>query len=80
MRKRKNVGQTMTEYIIIVALCAIGLLLVVTFFGNDIRQIFYTASTSLREGAATDVDYDEDFTKGGGKHQVGGGNGLSGDE
>ncbi len=64
MRNRKSLGQTMTEYIIIVALCAIGLLLVVTFFGNDIRQIFYTASASLREGAATDIDYDGSYGDG----------------
>ena len=64
MRNRKSLGQTMTEYIIIVALCAIGLLLVVTFFGNDIKQIFFTASTSLREGAATDVTYDAAYTDG----------------
>ncbi len=67
MRKRKSLGQTMTEYIIIVALCAIGLLLVVTFFGNDIKQIFFTASSSLREGAATDVTYDSTYTSGGEK-------------
>lgn len=62
--KRKTAGQTMTEYIIIVALCAIGLLLVVTFFGNDVRQIFHTASASFREGAAKDVAWDAEYTAG----------------
>ena len=65
--KKKTAGQTMTEYIIIVALCAIGLLLVVTFFGNDIRQIFFTASASIRNGQAINIAYDADYTDGNNK-------------
>lgn len=85
MRKHKTLGQTMTEYIIIVALCAIGLLLVVTFFGNDIRQIFFTASSSLRQGKAADVKWDAEYKKGDKKHsskklsgEAGGGGGAAG--
>lgn len=56
---RKNLGQTMVEYVIIVALCAIGLLIVVTFFGNDVKQLFWTASDSMRKGSNQKVEYDD---------------------
>ncbi len=47
---RKNRGQGMTEYIIIVALIAIAAVAVVTAFGNNIRNLF-GASTDVLAGA-----------------------------
>ena len=47
---RKNRGQGMTEYIIIVALIAIAAVGVVTIFGNNIKALF-TASTEILAGA-----------------------------
>ena len=58
MTKRNKTGQAMTEYIIIVVLCAIGLLLVVTFFGNDLKELFFAASSSVRNGKQQKVTYD----------------------
>ena len=53
MLKRMNAmissedGQGMTEYIIIVALIAIGTIAVVTIFGNHIRALFGTSANAL---------------------------------
>ena len=57
--RKKTLGQAMTEYIIIVVLCAIGLLLVVTFFGNDLKELFFSSSNSLRQGKQQAVNYDD---------------------
>lgn len=46
-RLRREDGQGMTEYIIIVALIAIAAIGVVTVFGNDIRQLFSTSTAAL---------------------------------
>ena len=49
---RKNRGQGMTEYIIIVALIAIAAVGIITIFGNNIRQLF-GASVDILGGATT---------------------------
>jgi pilus assembly protein Flp/PilA len=45
--RRKERGQGMTEYIIIVALVAIGAIFVVTVFGNNIRALFGSSANAL---------------------------------
>ncbi|MBI5509731.1 MAG: Flp family type IVb pilin [Deltaproteobacteria bacterium] len=45
--RRGQRGQGMTEYIIIVALIAIGTIVFVTVFGDNIRALFGTAANSL---------------------------------
>jgi Flp pilus assembly pilin Flp len=50
---RREEGQGMTEYIIIVALIAVAAIGVVTIFGNDIKALF-TASTNALAGEAQD--------------------------
>ena len=45
--KNKKRGQTMTEYIIIVALIAIASIAIVTIFSNQIREIFYKSGKQL---------------------------------
>ncbi len=47
---RRNRGQGMTEYIIIVALIAIAAVGIITIFGNNIRQLF-GASVDILGGA-----------------------------
>ena len=44
---KKNRGQGMTEYIIIVALIAIAAIGVVTLFGDNIRKIFGASADAL---------------------------------
>ena len=44
---RKESGQGMTEYIIIVALIAIAAIGVVTLFGDNIRDMFGASASSL---------------------------------
>jgi Flp pilus assembly pilin Flp len=44
---RKNRGQGMTEYIIIVALIAIAAIGVITLFGNNIRRLFGASADAL---------------------------------
>ena len=45
--RRRESGQGMTEYIIIVALIAIAAIGVVTLFGDNIRDLFGGASDAL---------------------------------
>ena len=45
--RHKERGQGMTEYIIIVALVAIGAIAVVSIFGNNIRALFGTSANAL---------------------------------
>ncbi len=47
-RKRQVARRSRREHGIIAALCGGCLLIVVALFGHDIRQIFYTASSSIR--------------------------------
>ncbi len=44
---KKEEGQGMTEYIIIVALIGIAAIGVVTFFGDNIRDLFTTSNNAL---------------------------------
>lgn len=46
-RKSRNRGQTMTEYIIIVALIAIASIAIVTIFSNQIRALFAGSAEQL---------------------------------
>jgi pilus assembly protein Flp/PilA len=46
-RQKRDNGQGMTEYIIIVALIAIAAIGVVTVFGQNIRAIFGASTASL---------------------------------
>lgn len=45
-------GQSTAEYIIIVALVAIGSIALITLFGNQIRELFRTSSDQLAGNAA----------------------------
>ncbi len=45
--RRKNRGQGMTEYIIIVALIAIAAIGVITLFGDNIRKLFGMSADAL---------------------------------
>jgi len=53
-RKRES-GQGMTEYILIVALIAIGTIAIVTLFGDQIRNLF-VASTKALTGEGGDTE------------------------
>jgi pilus assembly protein Flp/PilA len=55
LRKRQR-GQGMTEYIIIVAVIAILSIVVVTQFGNQIRNIFFASGEEL---AGQDASIDD---------------------
>ena len=44
---REQRGQGMTEYIIVVAIIAIGAIIIVGFFGDAIRDRFYAALSIL---------------------------------
>ena len=55
--RRRQRGQGMTEYIIIVALIAIGAIAVVTLFGNNIRALFGTSANALA-GQGEDAQMD----------------------
>jgi Flp pilus assembly pilin Flp len=46
-RKLRKLGQTMTEYIIIVALIAIASIAVVTIFSDQIRSLFAGSARQL---------------------------------
>jgi Flp pilus assembly pilin Flp len=46
-RKRGKKGQTMTEYIIIIALVAIASIAIVTIFSNQIRELFFKSGKQL---------------------------------
>ena len=62
-RKGKKRGQTMTEYIIIVALIAIASIAIVTIFSNQIRELFSGSAKQLsgQTGATvTDVTQRDD--------------------
>ena len=57
MRKlmKKQDGQGMTEYIIIVALIAIAAIGVVTIFGDNIRKIFGASVNALANQATSNT-------------------------
>ena len=50
---RREEGQGMTEYIIIVCLIAIACLVAVGIFGSNIRNLWSSASDSLSQGQAS---------------------------
>lgn len=52
---RRQRGQGMTEYIIIVALVAIGAIFVVTVFGDNIRALFGSSANAL-QGTSTSTE------------------------
>ena len=52
---RRQDGQGMTEYIIIVALIAIAAIGVVTVFGDNIRRIFGTSANALSGASSTNA-------------------------
>ena len=51
-RQRRDSGQGMTEYIIIVALIAIAAIGIVTVFGQNIRSIFAASTQALTGSTA----------------------------
>jgi pilus assembly protein Flp/PilA len=63
LRRAKQRGQGMTEYIIIVALVAIGAIAVVSIFGNNIRALFGSSANALsgesRQLEGDDVSEDD---------------------
>lgn len=68
-KKLRKLGQTMTEYIIIVALIAIASIAVVTIFSDQIRSLFAGSAQQLAgDDAATPSDetdgVDDEVNKG----------------
>ena len=47
MKRRRSIGQGMTEYILIVALMAIAAIGVVTLLGDNVRKLFGQAAEAL---------------------------------
>ena len=58
VNRKKNQGQAMTEYVIIICLVAVAALLVVGVFGTNIRRLLATADTSFSKGVAQSVQID----------------------
>ena len=54
--RKKQRGQGMTEYIIIVALVAIGAIFVVTVFGDNIRALFGSSANALQGESTSTSD------------------------
>ena len=54
--RRRQRGQGMTEYIIIVALIAIGAIFVVTVFGDNIRALFGSSANALQGQSTSTTD------------------------
>jgi Flp pilus assembly pilin Flp len=52
MRIRCELGQGMTEYIVLVALVAIAAIAVVGFFGDVVRNQFYNMTAALAGSSA----------------------------
>ena len=46
-RRKRTAGQAIVEYIIIIALVAIGAIAVIGIFGDRIKQLFSGATTEL---------------------------------
>jgi Flp pilus assembly pilin Flp len=57
MRKlmKRQDGQGMTEYIIIVALIAISCIVVVAIFGDNIRKMFGSSANAVANSATDDT-------------------------
>lgn len=58
--RSRELGQGMTEYIIIVALIAIGTIGVITVFGNNIRALFGASAQALAGETNVDVETQTD--------------------
>jgi Flp pilus assembly pilin Flp len=56
IRTKRQRGQGMTEYIIIVALIAIGAIFVVTVFGDNIRALFGSSANALQGQSTSTQD------------------------
>lgn len=56
---RKNRGQGMTEYIIIVALIAIAGIAVITLFGDNIRKLFGSSANALAGNTSATIKRDQ---------------------
>jgi len=56
MKNKRQRGQGMTEYIIIVALIAIGAIFVVTVFGDNIRALFGSSANALQGQSTSTQD------------------------
>ena len=54
--RRRQRGQGMTEYIIIVALITIGAIFVVTVFGDNIRALFGSSANALQGQSTSTTD------------------------
>jgi len=53
-RRKRNYGQGLTEYIIIVALVAIASIVAVSYFGSSVKASFLSMGSDLTGGAAVD--------------------------
>lgn len=62
LRRARKRGQTMTEYIIIVALIAIASIAIVTIFSNQIRQLFAGSAKQLQGDTSATVTHEADDT------------------
>ncbi len=51
---RRKSGQGMTEYIVIVALVAVGAILIVTLFGTQIKETFHRITGTVGGQDTTD--------------------------
>lgn len=56
IKTKRQRGQGMTEYIIIVALIAIGAIFVVTVFGDNIRALFGSSANALQGQSTSTQD------------------------
>ncbi len=52
--RKRNYGQGLTEYIIIVALVAIASIVAVSYFGSSVKATFLSMGSDLTGGAAVD--------------------------
>lgn len=52
--RKRNYGQGLTEYIIIVALIAIASIVAVSYFGSSVKATFLSMGADLTGGAAVD--------------------------
>jgi len=52
--RKRNYGQGLTEYIIIVALVAIASIVAVSYFGSSVKASFLSMGSDLTGGAAVD--------------------------
>ena len=59
----KKSGQGMTEYIIIIAIIAIGAILIVGIFGNQIKEVFSGIGASLGGRDKQTKDLTSDLNK-----------------